>query len=56
MNKILLFIKENETKIIELKKKSYALKFCNTCKIFRPLRTHHCRVCDVCIEDMGYII
>jgi len=26
------------------------LKVCNTCKIFRPVRAHHCRVCNRCVE------
>jgi palmitoyltransferase ZDHHC9/14/18 len=25
-------------------------KFCDSCKIWRPLRTHHCRDCDGCVE------
>lgn len=25
-------------------------KYCNACKIWRPLRSHHCRECDGCVE------
>ncbi|KAM0717869.1 hypothetical protein Q7P37_006201 [Cladosporium fusiforme] len=25
-------------------------KYCNSCKIWRPLRSHHCRECDGCVE------
>jgi palmitoyltransferase ZDHHC9/14/18 len=25
-------------------------KFCDSCKIWRPLRTHHCKDCDGCVE------
>lgn len=25
-------------------------KYCDSCKIWRPLRTHHCRDCDGCVE------
>ena len=35
------------------KGKLYALKYCVTCKIHRPLRAHHCRECGLCVEVMG---
>lgn len=25
-------------------------KFCETCKIWRPLRSSHCKACDCCVE------
>lgn len=42
-----------EIKTIEFRNKSYALKYCLHCKFHRPLRSHHCKVCDVCIEELG---
>lgn len=27
----------------------FRFKFCETCKIFRPVRTSHCNVCDNCV-------
>jgi palmitoyltransferase ZDHHC9/14/18 len=29
-------------------------KFCKTCDIWRPPRTHHCRTCDNCVETQDH--
>lgn len=29
-------------------------KYCRTCNIWRPPRTHHCRSCDSCIETQDH--
>lgn len=37
-------------KEIMIKNTSYSLRYCDTCKIYRPPRASHCRQCDNCVE------
>ncbi|KAG1321756.1 hypothetical protein G6F62_010643 [Rhizopus arrhizus] len=37
-------------KEIQIKNTSWSLKYCDTCKIYRPPRASHCRQCDNCVE------
>lgn len=31
-----------------------SVKWCKTCQIWKPNRTHHCRVCDACVLKMDH--
>ncbi|CEG68762.1 Putative Palmitoyltransferase [Rhizopus microsporus] len=37
-------------KQIRIKNTSWSLRYCETCKIYRPPRASHCRQCDNCVE------
>ncbi|CAO3669335.1 unnamed protein product [Rhizopus stolonifer] len=37
-------------KEIQIKNTAWSLRYCDTCKIYRPPRASHCRQCDNCVE------
>lgn len=43
-----------ESQTVLINSKRVVLKYCHTCHIFRPPRSHHCSICDACIEKQDH--
>ncbi|OAD74509.1 hypothetical protein PHYBLDRAFT_111945 [Phycomyces blakesleeanus NRRL 1555(-)] len=38
-------------KEVKIRDNTWALRYCDTCKLYRPPRASHCRQCDNCVEN-----
>jgi len=45
---------EGQVKMTMVKSYRIEMRYCNTCKIFRPPRAHHCKYCDNCIDSFDH--
>ena len=41
---------------VNIKNRTFGLKFCMKCHIFKPIRAHHCHLCNVCVDEFGKLI
>ncbi|MEN2499824.1 MAG: hypothetical protein MHMPM18_004007 [Marteilia pararefringens] len=41
-------------RVIHIKNSLINVNYCETCKFFRPPRTHHCSKCNKCVEKMDH--
>jgi Uncharacterized protein containing DHHC-type Zn finger len=40
--------------VVELKGQTFTLMPCMTCKTIKFLRSHHCKICDFCVDRLDH--
>lgn len=45
---------EPKGKVVQINKIPYELKFCRTCKVYRPPRASHCKKCNMCVDQFDH--
>lgn len=48
------YIPRNDLEKSNIMRRINGSKFCHTCKIWKPLRTKHCRFCDSCVKQFDH--
>ncbi|KAL0081469.1 hypothetical protein F4703DRAFT_1739628 [Phycomyces blakesleeanus] len=43
-------------KEVKIRDNTWALRYCDTCKLYRPPRASHCRQCDNCVAPVSFVL
>jgi hypothetical protein len=44
----------DEPVVVKIGEQTFTMKPCTTCKSLKNLRTHHCKVCDYCVDRLDH--